>query len=83
METSEAIDFLRRLKALHKTKKCTECEKLHGALAQLLIDAPILKFQIEALKPNKYHKAPDCAPCMPGIVWSEMVKSNEKDEEEG
>jgi hypothetical protein len=78
METSEAIELLKRLKAPHKTKKCTECEKLHGALAQLLIDAPILKFQIEALKPDKYHKAPNCDICEPSRVWSDMLKSNEK-----
>lgn len=81
METSEAIEFLKRLKTLHKTKKCTDCEKLHGALAQLLIDAPILKFQIEALKPEKYHKTPNCDVCEPGRVWSDMLQSNEKDEE--
>lgn len=67
--------FLDALRENHEVTKCTECECLQGGLAQLKMDYPELDGEIKELTTAKFHKQPDCKPCLPGNAWTKYSLS--------
>lgn len=77
MNIKDAKRHLKALRQNSRIEKCGQCECLHGAIMQIMLDWAELKRETDGLISVQVHKCLGCETCPPAEVWRKYLEEKE------